>query len=270
MKPRLVISTFTSSGLSKAIVASDIFHFILLVMLRVTISLLVRKEPFPSGNLLVIAPHPDDEILGVGGIILAALENNKKVYVTYLTDGEGAGVHSDLNQVRIQREKLTDKVMRLLGIPDERLHRLHLIDGAVPCRGEAGYDEVVESVRHLIDQTCPDSVLATHAWDHWPFDHVACAELAEDAVVRSSHKPALYGYWVWTWYNLRPWRLWLFRPPGLMAIDIAPWTKAKQRLVDLYLNPVTPSGKPWSGVLPAALHRAFRFHIEVLEKRIVK
>jgi hypothetical protein len=37
-------------------------------------------------------------------------------------------------------------------------------------------------------------------------------------------------------------------------------------LVDLYLTPTTPEGKPWSGVLPAALLRALRFRIEVLEK----
>ncbi len=38
-------------------------------------------------RILVLAPHPDDEILGAGGSILKSIANGKKVKVIYITDG---------------------------------------------------------------------------------------------------------------------------------------------------------------------------------------
>src|SRR5436190_18459889 len=44
----------------------------------------------PGGTrLLVVAPHPDDETLGAGGLIQRVHENGGVVKVLYLTDGEG-------------------------------------------------------------------------------------------------------------------------------------------------------------------------------------
>src|SRR5712691_6800604 len=40
-------------------------------------------------RLLVVAPHPDDETLGAGGLIQRVHENGGVVKVLYLTDGEG-------------------------------------------------------------------------------------------------------------------------------------------------------------------------------------
>ena len=39
-------------------------------------------------TLLVVAPHPDDEIIGCGGLINKIKENGGRVYVLYLTVGE--------------------------------------------------------------------------------------------------------------------------------------------------------------------------------------
>jgi LmbE family N-acetylglucosaminyl deacetylase len=40
-------------------------------------------------RLLIIAPHPDDEILGAAGLMTAVSEAGGKVHVVYLTDGDG-------------------------------------------------------------------------------------------------------------------------------------------------------------------------------------
>lgn len=39
-------------------------------------------------SLLVVAPHPDDEVLGCGGLITKIKENRGRVYVLFLTNGE--------------------------------------------------------------------------------------------------------------------------------------------------------------------------------------
>lgn len=42
---------------------------------------------FANKKILIISPHPDDEVLGCGGLILRAKQQNAKVYVLYLTVG---------------------------------------------------------------------------------------------------------------------------------------------------------------------------------------
>ena len=42
------------------------------------------------GNLLVISPHPDDDVLGAGGTMALAAENGRAVFSVYITDGRGS------------------------------------------------------------------------------------------------------------------------------------------------------------------------------------
>ncbi|MBF0343382.1 MAG: PIG-L family deacetylase [Nitrospirae bacterium] len=44
----------------------------------------------PGDNVLVLAPHPDDETLGVGGSLRALLEAGRRVSVVFLTSGDKA------------------------------------------------------------------------------------------------------------------------------------------------------------------------------------
>ncbi len=39
-------------------------------------------------RILIISPHPDDEILGCGGTIIKAIEKGDEVFVVYLTSGD--------------------------------------------------------------------------------------------------------------------------------------------------------------------------------------
>ena len=43
-----------------------------------------------KNKILVIAAHPDDELLGCGGTILKHVDNNDDVYVIFMTDGVSA------------------------------------------------------------------------------------------------------------------------------------------------------------------------------------
>ena len=42
----------------------------------------------PDANrILVIAPHPDDDIIGAGGTLIKAKENGANIHVIYVTNG---------------------------------------------------------------------------------------------------------------------------------------------------------------------------------------
>ena len=40
-------------------------------------------------DVLVFAPHPDDELIGVGGVLQRALEAGKRVRIAFVTNGDG-------------------------------------------------------------------------------------------------------------------------------------------------------------------------------------
>lgn len=244
----------------------ELSHLLLTNLLRMYLELKLPSQPPPAGSLLLIAPHPDDEVFGAGGLLLAALEARHEVHILFLTNGEKSCVHRDESRIQIERSKLIDTVRMALGIPAANIHRFHLPDGSVPHIGEPGFFGAVENLISLIDGIQPAHVLATHNMDYWPYDHVACAEMALAASRDSSHKPRIFLYWVWAWYNLRPWRLCLKKHPRLMKIDISKWAAAKRRLVDLYERPRAPSGQPWGGRLPWAMRQTARFKFEVLEE----
>ena len=46
-----------------------------------------KNQSFINDNILVIAAHPDDEVLGCGGTIINHVKNNDKVNIIILSKG---------------------------------------------------------------------------------------------------------------------------------------------------------------------------------------
>jgi LmbE family N-acetylglucosaminyl deacetylase len=95
-----------------------------------TQQLIRRSDWSPAeGPLLVVAPHPDDEIMGAGGLIHTWAGMGRSVTVLSVTDGEAA-LPARANLDRIRREELKEALRKLcathvsvvrLGIPDGRV-----------------------------------------------------------------------------------------------------------------------------------------------------
>lgn len=233
------------------------------------IRIFIKKAPFKKAkSILLIAPHPDDEILGMGGMLLHSIKQGSKVHIVYFTDGEGSCIWPDKEEIRLQRIALSERVCKNIGVDPLAITRLHLPDGAVPHQGQNGFVEAVNSIKQLIEKLKPDAVFATHPLDYWPFDHVACAHIAKEAVNKSKHKTQLWYYWVWAWYNIRPWQLLKISYRKLQKIDISEQMPKKKTLMEVYLKAATPDGKPWSGLLPKALLKAFEYPVEIIERII--
>ncbi len=86
-----------------------------------------------ADRLLVVAPHPDDETIGTGGIIQSALAAGAGVNVVYLTRGESNEISSLFYQkkpmilttdfIKIGRLRKNEAIeaMKLLGVPEKDL-----------------------------------------------------------------------------------------------------------------------------------------------------
>src|SRR5437762_25173 len=77
-----------------------------------------------GGPLLVLAPHPDDESLGCGGLIAEACGRGQDVHVVILTDGTGSHPNSRAwprHRLKALREAEAREAVAALGLPPERL-----------------------------------------------------------------------------------------------------------------------------------------------------
>lgn len=97
-------------------------------------------KPLPdeiaSKRVLVISPHPDDEVFGCGGLIMRCRETN----VVILADGANSlgEWREDKERIVAERVKLTDRAAEAIGLKAENLHRLFLKDGKLK-------EEIVDS-----------------------------------------------------------------------------------------------------------------------------
>lgn len=158
----------------------------------VTLDALVR------GPFVVLAPHPDDESLGCGGLIAQASGRGIAAHVAVLTDGAMSHPRSrrfPAPALRALRAAEARRAVATLGVLPERLHFLGAPDADAPHGGQR-FDALVDSVSGLIRGARAEAVFAT--WRHDPHgDHVAAHAIAEAAARRCA--VALWSYPVWGW-----------------------------------------------------------------------
>ena len=83
---------------------------------------------------VVVAPHPDDEILGAGGLLQELDRRGVEVLVVAVTDGEASHPRSELaKKVDLRRIRAKESIVALgrLGISRPRVVRLRIPDGGV-------------------------------------------------------------------------------------------------------------------------------------------
>ena len=152
------------------------------------VSLPVEQRP-PAPPTLVVAAHPDDEVLGAGGQIewLAPA-----VYVAHLTPG--VPIALDLDQraayntphaYGVCRARELDAVLGRAGIPPKRRFRL----GGADQRCARMLERLARELRDLLCRLKP-AVLLTHAYEGGHPDHDASAFAAQTACRLLSEPPA--------------------------------------------------------------------------------
>lgn len=75
---------------------------VLETMRQTNIVMAEESEGPIEGPVLVLAPHPDDEVIGPGGTLISLLQRGVRVTVAFLTDGT-----NDPNAAAIRREEAT-------------------------------------------------------------------------------------------------------------------------------------------------------------------
>ncbi|MEA2415981.1 MAG: hypothetical protein QOI58_2638 [Thermoanaerobaculia bacterium] len=122
-------------------------------------------------RLLVLAPHPDDEVIGCGGLVALHLREGRKVHVVVATDGAQAGNASQREaESRAALAILGDATIAFLGFPDREL---------------AGAHEFVDHLAAILREWKPDLIAVPSPLEIHP-DHVALSRAFCDLIARDA------------------------------------------------------------------------------------
>ena len=132
--------------------------------------------------MLIIAPHPDDEILGCGGLISKIKESNGKVYVLFLTNGTTKDFTAKGVSTLVEREKEINKVAAFLGYDGFRIafpgNDYHLkLDGV----GQKKIIHEIERGRDISLESVKPDILVFPFYGDYNQDHAAAAKAAFSA-----------------------------------------------------------------------------------------
>lgn len=152
-----------------------------------------------NGPVVVIAPHPDDETLGCGGLIASLVRNGTRVHTIFVTDGSSSHRHSKLwppHRLALQRQQEAADALSALGAGDQPRSFLSLKDANMPARGEPGYEAALNAIMAILAELRPELVLAP--WRRDPHcDHRDAWTLVTDALQRSGQASDLLEYTIW-------------------------------------------------------------------------
>lgn len=125
-------------------------------------------------NVMVFAPHPDDDVLGSGGSIIKLRQANNPVTIVYVTSGEAADENISKTEMAKNREAEAKKGAEIMGVND--IIFLHFHDGTV----ESSPENTVK-IRQLLWNHKPDIIYIPHKDDEHR-DHKATHALVMEAV----------------------------------------------------------------------------------------
>lgn len=170
----------------------------------------------PNSRAVIIAPHPDDEILSCGGLMcqLALLE--RTLALISVTDGGGSHPGSTLwpeqRLKTIRPQESIDALVRLgLGATAIDWSRGGYPDGQIA----AHEDSLVDFLQYHLQAT--DRVFATWTGDGHP-DHEAVGRAAARACAQVGAQLYEVPVWAWHWADPEDERL--------------PWDRARKVLLD--------------------------------------
>jgi LmbE family N-acetylglucosaminyl deacetylase len=142
-------------------------------------------------RVVVFAAHPDDEVLGAGGLMVKLGARGHEVVLVWATDGEashpGSTAVSESQLRRLRREESRNAIAQL-GLTPASTHHLGLPDGQL-----ASYDDELRAAVARILRP-DDLVIAPWSCDGHP-DHDALGAAASSGGALTWQYPI----WMWHW-----------------------------------------------------------------------
>ncbi|MED5394727.1 MAG: PIG-L family deacetylase [Actinomycetota bacterium] len=152
----------------------------------------------PVGPIVLVAPHPDDELLATGATLAAASDAGTEIRVAAVTDGEMSHPHlSDSGRRYLVERRLveTDRAYEAAGIAATRT-RFSLPDFGAATDADGWGERLAERLVPLVDGAAV--LLAPWEGDGHP-DHDVCGRVAVTVAVAAEVPLVSFPVWSWNW-----------------------------------------------------------------------
>ena len=154
------------------------------------------NSAIPSGKVLVLSPHPDDDVLGCGATIKLHVEAGDEVEILYLSDGSLG--FSDIkhptarekNELVRTRELEAKEAAKILGVTDLVFWRFK--DGNLSSNSSA-----VKLMQNLLNSYNPEIVYLP-SFQEMNSDHFETCKIFVDAIKKTKLDPEIISYEVWS------------------------------------------------------------------------
>jgi LmbE family N-acetylglucosaminyl deacetylase len=154
-------------------------------------------EPLAWSSAVVVAAHPDDEVLGAGGLLAMLAAAGARLRLIAVTDGEASHPDADPALIARVRTAETAKALEILGVGGIEVIRLGFGDTAV-----AGREEELASI---LAEQCAGFGVCLAPWEgDGHADHEAAGRAARRAARLAPGCPGALAYPVWMWHWAAP------------------------------------------------------------------
>jgi LmbE family N-acetylglucosaminyl deacetylase len=144
---------------------------------------------------VVLAPHPDDETLGCGGLIALKRDRGVAVTVVFMTDGARSHAHlADATDLVARRRAEASAACAVLGVDPAMVHHLEIGDGEL----NDSVELAIERLGPLLRDSNGHQLIVPHPGES-PLDHRATFHVADETLRRSGRTMdgLLYPVWLW-------------------------------------------------------------------------
>ena len=114
---------------------------------------------------LIVVAHPDDEVLGCGGLIKRLSNSGSEIEIIFLSDGESSRDMNDSSKAVKARKSSAHEAARILGVS-----RIHFCDFEDNAMDKSSLLEIICSVEKILLNFEPDLVI-THFIGDLNIDH---------------------------------------------------------------------------------------------------
>lgn len=207
-----------------------------------------------NASVFVVAPHPDDELLGAGGLMALLKKAGREVHVVLVTDGSGSHHGSSIwsaQRLAAVRPHESREALDALGLHDVHIWQVAIPDGSVADQERQLAEVLTWRIRPA------DVIVTTWRLDGHP-DHEATARACSRCIASLEATLLEMPVWGWHWMS-----------PGEAAF---PWERAcrvalppdilqrKRRAAEAFVSQTRPDPSiPQDAVLPSwALERLLR------------
>jgi LmbE family N-acetylglucosaminyl deacetylase len=186
-------------------------------------------KPFARcpGNVLIVAPHPDDDVIGAGGTMALLAQAGKQVFSVYVTDGSsfpGAASWGTTKQIIALRQR--EALAALKGVKAKG--GIFLKGSSKKMKNKSSKD-IEHALRDVLRFFMPESICVPVPFDTHPTHHAVLQITLRALRSMRNYFPELWGYAVWGG---------IFSTRGFEIVDISAVAELKRKAICMHQSQI--------------------------------